>query len=151
MFTIQQQSALFLWNTAWNLLVEPLLGLVRRCRRNHRQQPEPLLPLSSFLPACQTGEVEQVKRVIASHSVDLNEGLLEAVKHKQEAVVRYLVEQGAKNIDEALRMACMNGNYSLAELLVQKGANVVVGLRVSKSPNITKMLYRYEQKTENIN
>lgn len=104
-----------------------------------------------FIPACFNGDVEKIKRLQALFKVDLNKGLTEAVQTGQETAVVYLIKQGATNLDENLKIACLNNKYGVAEILVQNGARTVVGLRVAKSPNIIKMLHRYEQNSELIN
>jgi len=104
-----------------------------------------------FLPACARGDIPKIRKLQSLFVVDLNQGLSEAVQNGQEQTVFYLIKQGAKNLDENLKYACANNKYSLAELLVQSGARIIVGLRVAKSPNIIKMLHRYEQNSELIN
>jgi hypothetical protein len=56
-----------------------------------------------------------------------------------------------KILNRGLKMACEKCYYSLAELLVQKGASTSIGIKYATSGNILKMCYRHEQKSENIN
>lgn len=139
MLSITQQNINFLWNT----LVVPIIGII--CKR------KPKLYEEDFLPSCRLGNLEKVKAITDSFDVNLNEGLIESVKQGQVDIAKYLISKGATDLDSSLKLACQNNNSAIAELLVQRGANIVVGLRVSKSPNITRMLYRYEQNSELIN
>jgi hypothetical protein len=142
MLSVNQQNINFLWNT----LVVPIIDIISsNCKR------KPKLYEEDFLPSCRLGNLEKVKALAESFDVNLNEGLIESAKQGQVDIARYLISKGATDLDSSLKVACQNNNSALAELLVQKGANIVVGLRVSKSPNITRMLYRYEQNSELIN
>lgn len=142
MLSITQQNLNFLWNT----LVVPFINIISStCKR------KPKLYEDDFLPYCRLGNLEKVKALTESFDVDLNQGLIESVKQGQLYIVKYLISKGANDLDSSLKVACQNNNNAMAELLVRKGANIVVGLRVSKSPNITRMLYRYEQNSELIN
>jgi ankyrin repeat protein len=82
--------------------------------------------------------------------VDKNTGLTHAVRAGQKDTAKYLISQGANNLDECLKIACEKENFEMTQLLVESGAKTVVGLRVTKSPNIQKLLYRYEQNSETI-
>lgn len=133
-------------NFLWSVLVSPIIDLVSsQCKR------KPRIYETDFLPACRLGNLEKVKAVTKIFRVNLNEGLIQSVIHRQNEIAKYLISQGADDLDNALKEACLNNNSSLVEFLVQQGASIVVGLRVSKSPNITRLLYRYEQNSELIN
>lgn len=133
-------------NFLWSVLVSPIIDFVSsRCKR------KPKIYETDFLPACRLGNLEKVKAITELYRVNLNEGLVQCVTQGQIEIAKYLILKGADDLDMALKIACQNNNSALAELLVQKGAKIVVGLRVSKSPNITRMLYRYEQNSELIN
>lgn len=130
----------------WHNVVNPVINwVVTLCKKKINDKEE------DFLPACSTGDLDKIKRLQALFKPDLNNGLNTAVKAGQETVVVYLIKQGANNLDENLKYACVNNKYSMAETLVQNGARIIVGLRVAKSPNIIKMLHRYEQNSELIN
>ena len=101
----------------------------------------------SVLDLCKSGDLNELK---TRSGYDLNKGLIVAVEYNNREIVEYLINEGANNLDEGLRQACHNNFYDISELLVKKGANIVVGLRVAKSPNIIRMLYRYEQRSDNI-
>jgi hypothetical protein len=81
----------------------------------------------------------------------VNEFLLLACEMNDNSAVEIALSCRPTNLDEALVIACRKNSLSISEMLIQSGANVTVGLRNSKSPNITKMLYRYEQNSELIN
>jgi hypothetical protein len=104
-----------------------------------------------FITACISGDLGRIERIKAKFDVDLNEGLNESVQAGQVTVAEYLIKQGANNLDENLKISCANNKFAMAEMLVQNGARVIVGLRVAKSINIIKMLHRYEQNSELIN
>ena len=99
----------------------------------------------SAIELCRMGNLCDLKDC---DSYDLNEALIVAVENNQKEIVEYLLNSGAKDLDKALNVACQKNYYDISELLVKRGANVVFGLRSSKSPNITRMLYRYEQGSE---
>jgi hypothetical protein len=104
-----------------------------------------------FIPACKVGDIKKIKSIVARHTVNLNDGLSQSTLTGQKEVVQFLINKGATNLNQCLKIACETNNYFLSELLIQKGAKVEVGLRFSNSPNITRMLYRYKQKSEMIN
>ena len=101
----------------------------------------------SVLDLCKSGDLNELR---TRAGYDLNKALLVAVEYNNREIVDYLIGEGANNLDEALRQACLNNFYDITELLVKKGATIVIGLRVAKSPNIIRMLYRYEQRSDNI-
>lgn len=80
----------------------------------------------------------------------VNIGFQKAVEMGDMNLIELILIEGKvtdqKTLNTALKTACENGNLYLSEYLVKKGANVVSGLRVAKSTNIIKMLYRYENK-----
>jgi hypothetical protein len=78
-----------------------------------------------------------------------NECLKCAVENNQKEIVEYLLSEGkADNLNQCLELACTKNYYDVSECLVKGGAKFVFGLRASRSPNITRMLYRYEQGSE---
>jgi ATP-dependent 26S proteasome regulatory subunit len=93
------------------------------------------------------GDISYVQN--ASQLQDLDNLCLVATEKGYKNMVEHFISKGATNLNQCLSVACKNDKYEVAEFLVQKGASPLIGLRVSKSPNITRMLYRYDQKTEN--
>lgn len=87
---------------------------------------------------------------IQVEQIDYNKLLKENTELKNLENVKYCVEHGANNLDECLKIASQNSNYSIVEYLIQKGADTSIALRYSKSPNIINMIYRFEHKSENI-
>lgn len=113
-----------------------------------------------FLPTCENGNIEQVS--IITKNVSLNpdtilKGIDIAIENGNHDIVKFLFnlvpfsQQRTEMLNSGLKRACLKNNYMLAETMVQLGASIVIGLRNSNSPNITKMLYRYEQNSEIIN
>lgn len=100
-----------------------------------------------FVSACRNGDCNTAKEMLEldedSH-LDLDNGMLIATSYNQENMVRLLLDSGANNLDNCLRTAVEKNYYTLTELFLQKGANPIVGIRVSKSPNITSILYKYD-------
>lgn len=84
-------------------------------------------------------------------SVDFEKLMLESVEIKNKDIILFCLTNGANNLNECLKLACEKGYAQIVEIFLEKGADPVKGLRYSKSPNITRMLYRYYQKSENIN
>jgi hypothetical protein len=80
--------------------------------------------------------------------VDYNKLLKESTELKNLENVKYCVDHGANNLNECVKIASQNSNYSIVEYLIQKGADTAIALRYSKSPNITNMIYRFEHNSE---
>jgi len=107
---------------------------------------------ANFISACQKGDVKKLEKIVKKYeNINSNEGLTISVSNKQLETAKFFIERNATNLDDCLAIACVNNNYEMVELLIQKGARTVVGIRTAKSPNILRMIYRYEQKTEVIN
>ncbi len=147
------QNLTFLFNMLINggiftykTLIQPMVSW---CRRYNR----PRYGLSDFIPACQNGNLTVLQDVCSTvkKQLNLNDGLGIAVTANQTSVVKYLIEQGATNINDCLKVACANNHYDMVELLVQKGADILIVKRLARSPNILRMVFRYEQKTDVIN
>lgn len=122
-------------------------SLGRYCKK------KPIPTENDFYNWCRLGHIDEVKNIL-EHSelkVNLNTGLDIACDNNLSELGAYLVSKGASNLDECLKKACQQFKYDFVEMLVKNGANISVGLRYSKSANITRMLYRYEQKSELIN
>ena len=77
--------------------------------------------------------------------------MLDSVELKNRDAILYCISNGAKNLNDCLVLACKKGYGQITDLLLEKGADPMTGLRYSTSPNITRTLYRYYQKSENIN
>jgi len=107
---------------------------------------EPEFCYANFLDYASKGDLVRLKRC---KGYDMNKCLYSAVENNQKEVVEYLLSEGkADNLDQCLTLACTKNYYDVSELLVKGGAKFVFGLRASRSPNITRMLYRYEQGSE---
>jgi hypothetical protein len=118
--------------------------VVSLCRKN-QIKPE------DFLEYCIQGDIEKIKKIISHPSVNIDNGLRIAVEKRNIELISYFLRHGASNLDECLRTACENNNYCISDMLLSAGAKPLAGLRVAKSPNIIRMLYRYEHKSEMIN
>lgn len=106
----------------------------------------PVINPADFLEYAAKGDLTRLK---ACKGYDANECLHCAVENNQKEVVEYLLSEGkADNLNQCLALACTKNYYDVSELLVKGGAKFVFGLRASRSPNITRMLYRYEQGSE---
>jgi len=151
-----QQSSLILWQ-----LLHQLFTLTTQYCRRYKgehdlgEEGDIDIPAPNSTPIldedplelCKKGNLVELQKYT---DYNLNEGMMIAVSNNRREVVEYLLEQGATDLDNALTLSCVNNLYDISELLVKKGAKTIYGLRVSKSPNITRMLYRYEQGSENI-
>lgn len=136
-----------------------------RCRKVQIVSVVPSVPMRALLPyekACEIGDVLSVKSILAKSLPDLHAGMLICLRYKQTEVAELLMkaytenekerkEELKKHLNEYLKIACASNNYPLAELMMKNGANITSGLKVATSSNIQRMLYRYKQKSENIN
>lgn len=70
-----------------------------------------------------------------------------ATQHGRVKIVEWLLDKkgGDKDVNRVLDIACQYNRHNVAEIAMKRGADVKVGLRKSKSNNITQMLYRYKQ------
>jgi hypothetical protein len=129
-----------------------ILGLCKKLRRREIGQydftdfiTKDAVNSDLFLHYTTVGDLEKLKMC---KGYDRNSALKCAVENNQKEVVDYLIADGADNLDQCLSLACTKNYYDVAESLVKNGAKIVFGLRASKSPNILRMLYRYEQGSE---
>jgi hypothetical protein len=115
---------------------------------------QPELPnKDNYLSFCQNDDIKGLRTLFYwfnKDRFDLNAGLVTATGRKNTEVAQYLIESGANNLDDCLRIACENNLFSMAELLVKNGASVVVGLKHAKSSTIITMLYRHESGSDTI-
>ena len=107
-------------------------------------------PLESFYTSCKTGDIRQVKKLYKKYDLPLNKGLEISCGNGNCTLSSWLISHGANDLNTALESACKNNRYNTAELLMKKGANFRVGIRNTESANISRMLFRYEQNTDNI-
>jgi len=139
-------------NTIWTLcktIYYRILGLCKTLRTREQSTYDftdfhPILS-KNFLEYSRKGDLEKLKKC---KGYDSNEALKCAVENNHIHVAEYLIDNKADNLDECLFLACTKNYYDMSELLVKKGAKFIFGLRASRSPNITRMLYRYEQGSE---
>ena len=139
-------------NPIWTLCKSIYYRIVELCktprnRENSTYDFTDFYPKLSknFLEYTTKGDLENLKKC---KGYDSNEALKCAVENNQIHVAEYLIDNKADNLDECLFLACTKNYYDMSELLLKKGAKFVFGLRASRSPNITRMLYRYEQGSE---
>ena len=139
-------------NTVWSLcksIYYRIVGLCKtlRTREYGTYDFSDFNPVVSknFLEYATKGDLEKLKKCKGYES---NEALKCAVENNHIHVAEYLIDNKADNLDDCLFLACTKNYYDMSELLVKKGAKFVFGLRASRSPNITRMLYRYEQGSE---
>lgn len=142
----------------------------RTCRKKSNQELEPLFQQpppttkEEFLVACKEGFLNIIEKYLSEaenrdteNFSDVEEGLEYAIYTRDNRPVDMLVQFLARKLDKqvvvdrGLELSAKNNIYGLTEYFLQKGAKTLVGLRVSKSPNIIKLIYRYEQKSELIN
>jgi ankyrin repeat protein len=77
----------------------------------------------SLLNACQTGQLDIAKSLIARGANDLDAGLASAASGGNIDIMKYLYEEGARDLNNALVMACKSGNKATVGLLIELGAN----------------------------
>lgn len=142
----------FLLNDLVSEIYDGVNNLYRYCK-NYNVKLSNENSLEQFARACIDNDLKKMKEIYSNTEVELplNDALANASCKGETQIVEWLLEVGATDLDSALRESCLNNRFNTSELLVQKGANTTVGLRYSKSPNITRMLYRYKQNTQMIN
>lgn len=112
------------------------------CRR---RDSRPVLRRDDYEKYCTMGDLRAVEYLLTNYpDLDCNTGLRLATEGNHSVLVNFFLCRGATNLDECLKIAVEKGMCILAEMLVQKGAQPIVGISVSKFPNITHMLYRYD-------
>ncbi len=83
-------------------------------------------PISKLTSLFQGNDLDAIRQVITTHpDVLKNDSLLpRAVRHGSLAVVKFLCESGAKNIQKALGSICYGNKRDIAEYLVSQGASM---------------------------
>lgn len=104
---------------------------------------------TEFKTACQYGHINTVNTYLDKYDFDVEEAILIAVQNRQEELLKNLLSKRVKLLNECLKIAVSNNSCSMAELLVRNGAESVIGIPLSKSLNITRMLYKYENRERN--
>jgi len=107
-----------------------------------------------FLEYCKKGDLQNIeKNLTYFNSEFLDMAVIDSIKSGNNEVVKFLVGKisGKMNLNSFLKHAVISNNFTLTEYFLQKGALPIYGLRVSNSANLTKLLFRYEQKSEIIN
>jgi hypothetical protein len=120
--------------------------LYKRCRnkRIYTQEYFEFLTRSSNID-----ELNKGKEYCSN--INLNQCLELALETKNKSVCEFFIKQGATNLKESLITVSKNNIYDLVELLINNGGPTATAIRYSTSPNILRMIYRYEQKCEIIN
>jgi hypothetical protein len=108
--------------------------------------------IARFYRYCAEGNTKMVKSAISQCGdillPHLKSSINIAINSKHRDILAFLLDTKISLpqifLDDALTTVVKNGNLDLAELLVRKGANPIAGIKVSKSNNITTMLYKYK-------
>jgi hypothetical protein len=79
---------------------------------------------------------------------DYNDHMRKSALSRNLDGVKLSFENNATNIEECLKIASEMGTYSIAEYLIEKGANPDIAIRYSKSNNIIRMAWRHSQRSE---
>ena len=121
--------------------------VIPKCNIEKQQNKPPKDHNDLYLYMCSMGDINELRRLFIKYpNLDLNKGLLYSIEANQEFTCAYLIDQGANNLNEALKLAVEKNFRTISELLVKRGADPIHGIRYSKSLNITNMLYEYENK-----
>ena len=117
--------------------------------------------LKHFIQLVQIGDLPSLKECesFCPFSEDTVFKLLDvAVALGSNSIVEYLLEkyrdvypECRKELNSYLQYSVEKNRLPICEILVKSGAEPRKGLRYSKSPNITKMLYRYINGFEMLN
>jgi hypothetical protein len=76
-------------------------------------------------------------------------GLLISIEHNNLVSVTYFVENFKVNLDIALeKLAKKGGLLTIAEFLLKKGADPIIGIKNTKSPHLNKLCQVYRAKRE---
>jgi hypothetical protein len=140
-------------------MFQNIINFFRRlCNPKKANLENQVLDLNLFIPACCDCDIKLVSLYLDKPDLikpDLiKEGIKISIEKNNLELLKLFFDKIDINkllLDDFLKLSARNNNYSFCEYLVQKGANIVVGLRYTTSVNIKKMLYRYEQKSEIIN
>ena len=118
--------------------------LCKKCKNNkiyNQLKFEELASNSNF------EELNNIKDYCSN--IDLEKCLEIAVQSKNVSTADFFIKQGAENIDFCLKIASENNMYEMVKLLIKNGGKTTIGLRYSKSPNIIKMIYEFEENNKN--
>lgn len=116
--------------------------------------------LNNFIYLVQIGDLPglQYCETFSSFNEDTVIRLLDVgVALNKTSIVEYLLEKYKdfetvkKYLNPYLEFASQENRMHMCEILVKSGADPRKGLKYSKSPNITKMLYRYINGFEMVN
>lgn len=104
---------------------------------------------------CEQSNIPEIESLLLYfddlYNFDHESAFLIACKNGDTPLVKWFLKEKLKiNLNKGLEMSVKNNHYDTAETLVKAGANIMIGLRHSSSVNITRMLYRHKQNTENI-
>jgi hypothetical protein len=129
--------------------------LRRKCNRNQVIKPE--IKPTDFLIYCEIGNLDNLIDIMKSFHIEKSiifNGIEISINKGFDNITLFLldfVKDDKTLLNTSLKLSCIKNNYAISERLVLYGADITIGLRNSKSPNITKMLYRYEHGGELLN
>ena len=115
----------------------------------------PKKPEKNFVLCCEQGDIKSVREISAS-SEQLSQGMNAAIDKGQQNIVECLIQKGYTPTQDNLATACKNNRCEIAEMIIAAGRKlsppmpITAGLRAATSNNIIRMLYRYEQGSENL-
>lgn len=106
----------------------------------------------TFLQACEKNYIVEYNLTVNSQDIPtLESGFKLCVDNNSAVIFDEMVKLNIPfDYNYSLKVACEKGYYKMAEISVQKGADIMTGIRICKFTTISKMLFRYKQKTENI-
>lgn len=115
----------------------------------------PKKPEKNFVLCCEQGDIKSVRELPATPE-QLSQGMSAAIDKGQQNIVECLIQKGYTPTQDNLATACKNNRCEIAEMIIAAGRKlsppmpITAGLRVATSNNIIRMLYRYEQGSENL-
>lgn len=117
--------------------------IINKCRRHDS---------AYILNLCRTGDIIALKQVDKTKINSIIETCLDlAICNFNKNIAEYLFSIGAKPTTDQMKIVCEKNKLEMVELLLKNGIEPKVVHRYATSPNILRMAFRFENKSEIVN